>query len=658
MNARPPLKQARLVAVAWGEPYLAELLDIALPAVLAPGNLPALAEELPCEFALVTEQRLFDRVRKHPVYERMQRHCKVKLLPVDDLIVAPLYGLALTYALYRGFEDLGETVTETALLFINSDWILADGSYRSVAKALRNGARLINAPSYCVVSERIEPDLRARLTQRQDALSIPHREMAGLAIRHRHNPIRGKTLNRKLFHMNVIDQFYWLVDDATMLCHQMPIAVVCLVPESVPSAPRCFWDYGITLELCPTTTPVVLADSDDFLMIELRSEQTYSEGLRLGWPPVEHISRQLGTFVTKDHIAFASHQLCLHAGELPRGIQEARGALAAEVRAVLAGITEPKSYKEHAYWRPQHALFESVRRDFANREIVSKWQWGFRASPYTAILLSEIDRIEQAAVARGADNLSAELAPLTSSIGQLEGLFAADVHALRKTIRERGQRWHALRPLRGAPGDVRPATGALHALHPDRASAAGLLEHLVRRPAGETLAISSSGRDLALRALRASKIEPRIVAIEAVQAAVQPPCALVVLDLDHNDLALFRTLCRKLLPAVQDGGAIVLLHENRRGPLQLHPWTLLNVLAPSDSVALHYTGSRWSHLATGIYDRLARRWSSSVALVAAAPFALVATLEAKGQAALPPSCASMLLTLPVNPTVRSELERW
>jgi hypothetical protein len=148
--------------------------------------------------------------------------------------------------------------------------------------------------------------------------------------------------------------------------------------------------------------------------------------------------------------------------------------------------------------------------------------------------------------------------------------------------------------------------------------------------------------------------------------------SLVILDLNRSDLSAFRKLCRSLLPAIEDGGAIMLLHENRRGAFALDPGTILSVFPPSDQVSVRYAGSRWSHLASGIYDRLRRvlpkvvlggfNFTALAALVAAMPAALIAAIHARFSAGdtgnPPPSCASMLLVLPVNPAVRNELERW
>jgi hypothetical protein len=98
----------RLVSYAWGRHYLDDLLDFALSAALAPGNLPALAAVFDCTAVIVTEEKLFNYVRAHPTIKKLEQVCPVLLLPLDDLLSDPWqYGITLAYALFRGFADLG-----------------------------------------------------------------------------------------------------------------------------------------------------------------------------------------------------------------------------------------------------------------------------------------------------------------------------------------------------------------------------------------------------------------------------------------------------------------------------------------------------------------------------------------------------------------------
>jgi hypothetical protein len=51
---------------------------------------------------------------------------------LDDLItVKDKYGMALTHALHRGFSDLGPAMTDSCQIFLNADFILADGCLRN-----------------------------------------------------------------------------------------------------------------------------------------------------------------------------------------------------------------------------------------------------------------------------------------------------------------------------------------------------------------------------------------------------------------------------------------------------------------------------------------------------------------------------------------------
>jgi len=696
------MKRVRLVTFAWGESYVQELLDIAVPAVLAPGNLPALVREFECDFVLLTERRLFDSVKAHPTYERLARLCPVRLVAIDDLLAAPLYGLALTYASYRAFEDLGEEVTRTSLLYFNSDWILADGAYRSLIPLIHAGEKLVVSPTYCVVTERVMPRIQARLAQGEGVLSVPMREMADWTIRNRHNTIRGKTANRRLFHMDVMDQFYWRVDATTLLCHQMPIAIVCMTPERAVKEPDTFWDYGTVSELCPNTPPKVLADSDQFLIMELRGEETYAEGLRLGWPSVADVGRHLASFVTRDHLDYGRFQLCLHSGELPAALEDARAQLRKVVEEAYAQIPAPKDHRAHNYWWPQKNLFDYVQRDYRNRDTVREWRWGFRASPYTGMLLAEMKRLDRH-FARS-DDADRERAiaeaqnAIGASVGQLEGLFSGDVHALRKALQVRGRSWRIpaerrrkpLPALRAAPppphGKLRQTLHALraailapHALNPERALVRPLQVELSAAPAGtrnRMLVVASTGHDLAERTLRNLGHGFDVADVEemlgwAPEELAPPRWDTVVFDLARDELIEFRTMLRALLPVLSEGARVLLLYAHRGGALALDASTLVGMLPPTDSLSIRYAGSPAADRAIRVYDGVRRRiprialagfnLSPLFALALAAPFALAADRAApdEGEAGrLPPSCASMVLSFSATAEVRGELEGW
>src|SRR5262249_43150824 len=115
-------RNVRFVAYAWGRHYVKDLLDFALSAALAPGNLPAVAAVFDCTAVIVTEEKVFDYVRAHPTTRKLEQISPVELVPLDDLVSDPWqYGMTVSYALQRGFAALGPAMTETYILFLNAD---------------------------------------------------------------------------------------------------------------------------------------------------------------------------------------------------------------------------------------------------------------------------------------------------------------------------------------------------------------------------------------------------------------------------------------------------------------------------------------------------------------------------------------------------------
>src|ERR1700730_5660317 len=344
-------QNVRLIAYAWGRQYVDDLLDFALSAALAPGNLPALAAVFDCTAVIVTEEHRFDYVRAHPTAKKLRQICPIELVSLDDLVSDPWqYGITVAYALFRGFEDLGPAMTDTYILFLNADFILADRCYEKLIERIRSAERVHLAPSYCTVQEEIRPLLRKAKNKNGGILAIPARDMAAFILHHPHNTVRAKTVNQSVFEFEYADQFYWKVDSHTLIGHQMPVALVGMRPERALTDLNTFWDWGIVYEFCPSKHLNVIGDSDEFLMMELRSKDRSINSIRLGRSSPKQVSKRLMGHITQYQLDNAQFELRLHSRELPIGLADAQRELRGHVNEVLRHLRSVPDYRWHRQW--------------------------------------------------------------------------------------------------------------------------------------------------------------------------------------------------------------------------------------------------------------------------------------------------------------------
>lgn len=367
------LAKVRVISCAWGGPHIDDFLDYCLPALLAPGNLPALCQKFPVELVFLTEEAQFDRIAQHPSWQVMNRLCPARLVSLDDLLIGPdSYGMSLTQALHRGFADLGPAMTEHWQVFFNSDFIAADGSLARLAQAMAEGHRLILSPSYCVNEEAVKPILDRAKNADECAIAIPRRTMADIMLRHRHATVSSKIVNHGLFSFLYTDQFYRMVDDYTLIGRQVPIAMVALMPERYLPSPTTYWDYGVVADFVPDSQPHVLGDSDDFLMIELRGTNRSQEALVLGPRSQADLSSSLGNFASRETVRIAKHRLVVHSQDLPDDIEQQQRILDEFVDQVVSGVKSLQPGQGHFQWAHHFDRFREAQQRYQAGKIAER----------------------------------------------------------------------------------------------------------------------------------------------------------------------------------------------------------------------------------------------------------------------------------------------
>jgi hypothetical protein len=360
----PPPTSAKLLLPVWGHRYVRQFLEVGLPTLLAPGNVPALAKSLPCEFEILTGAADEGYIRQHPAFRRLGGVCRATTRPIDHLITAGNNSTTLTLAYVEAIRAAGPGMLDTCFFFLVSDYIVADGSLASVLARVRAGASAVLVGNFQVTAEEAMPWLRERVGREPTGCAaFPARELMHWALDHLHPATVANTLNASLTHNAHTNRLFWRVDDHTLLGRFYLMHMIAIRPEVIDFRVGASCDYSFVPEMCPSGNVSVIADSDEYLVVEMQPRAHEAGFLRQGPLRPEALARSLSEWTTAQHRRNVTHALVYHADELPAAFP-ATVALSDEY---VAQVTKhlrrhPQPHYGHPYWRGAIATVQEAAR--------------------------------------------------------------------------------------------------------------------------------------------------------------------------------------------------------------------------------------------------------------------------------------------------------
>jgi 2-polyprenyl-3-methyl-5-hydroxy-6-metoxy-1,4-benzoquinol methylase len=349
---RPPPKAVQCVLPVWGYKFVRQFLEVGLPTLLAPGNIPALAAALPTRFVILT--RLDDEgfIRHHPAFRRLSEVCQAEIRLIDHLITGSNYSTTITLGYTEAVRAAGDDMLDTCFVFLVSDYIVADGSLASVIGRMMDGASGVLVGNFQVAEEEAFPWLQEKLNQSPGLLAIPPRELLQWALNYLHPATVANTVNIPLSHNSHTNRLFWRVDGNTLLGRFYLMHMICVRPETTDFIIGSSCDYSFIPEMCPSNDVEVITDSDDYLVIEMQPRRHESQFLESGPLKPEALARTLSSWTTARHRENSAHSIVYHAKELPAtsaaAVAEADRFIA-QLRAFMT--REPKPDRDHPYWR-------------------------------------------------------------------------------------------------------------------------------------------------------------------------------------------------------------------------------------------------------------------------------------------------------------------
>jgi hypothetical protein len=349
---------AKLLLPVWGYNYVRQFLEIGLPTLLAPGNVPAVARSLLAEFIILTSADDEAFIREHPGFKRLAAVCPTTISTIDHLITDGNYSTTITLAYTEAVRNVGAAMVDTCFFFLVSDYIVADGSLENALKRILRGASAVVVGNFQVALEQAQPWLQDRLTTARDFLALPPRELMRWSLNHLHPATLANTVNIPFSHNSHTNRLFWRVDGSTVLGRFYLMHMLCVRPEVMDFVIGSSCDYSFIPEMCPSGNVEAIGDSDEYLVVELQPVEHESAFLRPGPLDPRALAKSLNDWATSVHRANAHHSVVFHADDLPPQL----GAKIAEADQYVAGIErylkrKPLPHRGHPYWRGAMAAF-------------------------------------------------------------------------------------------------------------------------------------------------------------------------------------------------------------------------------------------------------------------------------------------------------------
>lgn len=375
-SQRRAIKQITLLMPVWGYQFIGRFLEFCLPTLLAPNNIPAIARELPCRFVLLSSVTDEPIIRSHPAWQKLERHCACEIRSVDDLITHGNHTATITLAFERALRQSGDAMRDTCFIFLMSDYLVADGSLKTVLRKIESGAGAVLAGNFQIIAEDAVPLLRQRIDLDSHEIVLPPRDLVGWSLAHLHPATVANIVNFGLSHNAHTNRLFWRVDENCLIGRFYLLHPIAIHPEASDFVVASSWDYSFVPELCPSGNVATLTDSDDYLVVELQRRDYEWENLRPGPVVAAELAQSLAEWTTDYHRRNVAQTVVFHAADRPADLAQFIARSDAFVESVRQSLAAPPlSHRRHPYWVGSIA----VNRRRSHRTL-GKEDWSFLLS--------------------------------------------------------------------------------------------------------------------------------------------------------------------------------------------------------------------------------------------------------------------------------------
>lgn len=294
MTHHKDMRSIHFMVAVWGERYRNYLINMLLPSLLAPNNLPLMSAGDGHRFFIATTTEDWEAIERLPVIERLRSHAEPIWIKInhpshdaksaDDVA---RYAVVLQH-MDASFRMLLEAAYDPSCYgsLLHPDTIISDGMVASMLQSAREGYHLLLCSALRQSEEGVLAHLRAlgllpqnsRLSATGQPLSIPPRLAGDLAVRYLHADVSA--LEEGAPNQPFLPPFrYWrMPEERGILLHTF-FGQPVLIDFGVVTADhtRCmdrgaFENVYISSNFSKSHAIRMVPDSDEFTVLSLTPE--------------------------------------------------------------------------------------------------------------------------------------------------------------------------------------------------------------------------------------------------------------------------------------------------------------------------------------------------------------------------------------------------
>lgn len=169
----------------WGDEFREHLCRLALPSLLAPGNIPAITRKSAARFLIATTAQDWAKLKSEPIFAALAKEIAFEFLP-NEATQPPVHKYI---RMSRGHAMLADRCfsDKAIAINVNPDSIYPDGSVAEAHQLAIAGADVVLCAAVRFEMEGVEAELIARGSLRRGhVLQLPVRDAVEIGLRHLH----------------------------------------------------------------------------------------------------------------------------------------------------------------------------------------------------------------------------------------------------------------------------------------------------------------------------------------------------------------------------------------------------------------------------------------------------------------------------------------